>query len=48
MAFGGVDTGSINPREEDSATPTATGTGLNPADTAAPIAKGPIMFVAAV
>ena len=48
MAFGGVDTGSMKPSEADRATPTATGMGLKPAERAAPMASGPIMFVAAV
>lgn len=48
MAFGGVDTGSMKPRDADSAMPTETGIGLMPADIAAVIARGPIIFVAAV
>ena len=48
MALGGVDTGSMKPKDADRATPTATGTGLKPADTAAPMASGPIILVAAV
>ena len=38
----------MKPNDADRATPTATGTGEYPADTAAPMASGPIMFVAAV
>ena len=48
MAFGGVDTGSMKPSDEESAMPTATGIGLKPAAMAAVTPKGPIMFVAAV
>ena len=48
MALGGVDTGSMKPSDAASAMPTDTGTGLRPADTAAVMASGPIMFVAAV
>ena len=48
MALGGVETGSMKPNEAESATPTATGTGLNPAERAVPMASGPIMLVAAV
>ena len=48
MALGGVDTGSMKPNEAERATPTATGMGLKPAVTAAPMANGPIMLVAAV
>lgn len=48
MALGGVETGSMKPNEAERATPTATGTGLNPAEKAVPMASGPIMLVAAV
>ena len=48
MALGGVDTGSIKPRDAERAMPTDTGTGLMPADSAAVIASGPIILVAAV
>ena len=48
MAFGGVDTGIMNPSEEDRAIPMATGIGLKPKDRAVPIAIGPIRLVAAV
>ena len=48
ILFGGVETGNINPSDALNAIPTDTGTGLKPAETAIVIAKGPIMFVAAV
>lgn len=48
MALGGVETGSMKPNEAESATPTATGTGLNPAERAVPMASGPGMLVAPV
>ena len=47
IALGGVETGNIKPKDAERATPTATGTGEKPADTAAPMASGPIMLVAA-
>ena len=48
MALGGVETGIMNPSDDDSAMPTATGIGLNPNDRAAPMAIGAMRFVAAV
>ena len=48
IAFGGVDTGRTNPKDDASAIATATGIGLIPAVIAVVIARGPIMFVAAV
>ena len=48
MALGGVDTGIMNPSDVDSASPTATGIGLNPSDRAVVIAIGPIRLVDAV
>ncbi|WP_036890791.1 hypothetical protein [Prevotella sp. BV3P1] len=48
MAFGGVETGSMKPNEAESATSTATGTGLNPAERAVPMASGPVMLFAPV
>ena len=48
MALGGVDTGIMNPSDDDSAMPMATGIGLKPNDSAAPIAIGAMRFVDAV
>ena len=48
IALGGVDTGIMNPSDDDSAMPTATGIGLKPNDRAAPMAIGAIRLVAAV
>ncbi len=48
MALGGVETGSMKPNEAESATSTATGTGLNPAERAVPMASGPVMLFAPV
>ena len=48
MALGGVVTGSMKPNEAESATSTATSTGLNPAERAVPMASGPVMLVAPV
>ncbi len=48
MALGGVDTGIINPSDAASATPIATGIGLNPTETAVLMAMGPIRLVDAV
>ena len=48
MAFGGVETGSMKPSDAESAMATDTGTGFMPAEMAAVMARGPIMFVAAV
>ena len=48
MAFGGVDTGNMNPSDDDRAIPTATGIGLNPNDRAVPMAMGAIRLVDAV
>ena len=43
-----METGIINPRDEDRAIPTATGIGLNPNERAVVIAIGPIRLVDAV
>ncbi len=48
MALGGVDTGIMNPSDDDSAIPMATGIGLKPDDTAAPMAIGAMRLVEAV
>jgi len=48
MALGGVDTGSMKSNEVECATPTATGTGLNSAERAVPMASGPVMLFAPV
>ena len=48
IALGGVDTGIMNPSDEDSAMPMATGMGLNPNDWVAPMAIGAMRLVAAV
>ena len=48
MALGGVDTGIINPNDDDRAIPMATGIGLISNDRAAPMAIGAIRLVDAV
>ena len=48
MALGGVDTGIIKPKEDANATPTATGIGLKPNETAVPMAMEPMRLMAAV
>lgn len=48
MALGGVDTGIIKPSDDAKAMPTATGTGLNPIETAVLMAIEPIRLMAAV
>ena len=48
IALGGVETGIMNPSDDDSAMPTATGIGLNPNDRAAPMAIGAMRLVDAV
>ena len=48
MAFGVVETGSMNASEVHSAMTTQTGTGLKPSETAVAMAIGPIRLATAV